>query len=603
MSVDFHFLRPLGFALLVPLVALVWWSLRKHVHGGLWSRVCDAALLPFIVQDGVAEVKNHAAWLLVAAGALAITALAGPVWERLPTPVSRTDAALVIALDLSSSMTAADIKPSRLARAKYKVADLLRGRKTGQTALLVFAAQSFVVTPLTTDTQTISAQLQALDTSIMPSQGSEPASALELARKLLQQAGMPDGDVLLITDGADDDAMTRARRVAQAASFRLSVLGIGSHDGAPIPDADGGFAKANNGAVVMTRLDSGALQTLTNSGRGFYLDSRADDSDVSAFNSYFDDQYATHAQRMEKLASSQWYEFGPWLLLPLLPLAALAFRRGVVVLLAAIALASLTPSPAVADWWRTPDQLGQKAFQAEDYATAAQDFSNPAWRAAARYRTGDFAGAVADLKDDDSALAHYNRGNALARQGQFDAAVAAYDEALKRAPDDGDAKHNKEVVAKQRQEQVQQQQDQSQQGQSNKREKNASSERSDPQSAGGKGEESDPDKNEGAPKASGGERTQDNQDSDNPGDKAQAKRQPRNKTEPSDTERDRNADQTAQQPGPQDPQSKSLEAEKLRATEQWLEQIPDDPAGLLKRKFELQYKQMYGDKPNGGDPW
>ena len=601
MSDDFHFLRPLWFALVVPLVALVWWSTRKRAHRGLWSRVCDAALLPFVVQGSVIDVKNRAAWLLVSAGALAITALAGPVWERLPAPVSRTDAALVIALDLSRSMTAADIKPSRLARAKYKVEDLLRGRKTGQTALLVFAAQSFVVTPLTTDTQTISAQLQALETSIMPSQGSEPASALELAHKLLQQAGMPEGDVLLITDGADEDAMTRARDVAQAASFRLSVLGIGSHDGAPLPDADGGFAKAGNGAVVMNRLDSDSLQALTNSGRGFYLESRADDSDVTAFNSYFESQYAAHAQLMKKLASSQWYEFGPWLLLPLLPLAALAFRRGVLIWFIAVALAGLAPRPAAADWWRTPDQLGQKAFQAKDYEAAAQHFDNPVWRAAARYRKGDFTGAVDDLKDDDTAQAHYNRGNALARQGQFGAAVAAYNEALKRAPDDGDTKYNKELVEKQMQEQ--QQKDQSQQGQSNKRDKNAGSERSEPQINDGKGSKSEPDKNPGAPNASGGQRSQENQKSDNPSANAQAKSQPRNKPEPSKTDEDQNENQPGQQARSQDPRSTSLEAEKIQATEQWLQQIPDDPAGLLKRKFELQYKQMYGDKPTEGNPW
>lgn len=600
MNPDFHFLRPLWFALLVPLIALVWWSARRHAQSGLWSRVCDAALLPFVVQGSVADVKNRASWLLVAAGALAITALAGPVWERLPTPVSRTEAALVIALDLSSSMTAADIKPSRLARAKYKVEDLLRGRKSGQTALLVFAAQSFVVTPLTNDSHTISAQLQALDTSIMPSQGSEPASALELASQLLQQAGMPEGDVLLITDGGDDDAMSRARDVAQSASFRLSVMGIGSHDGAPIPDADGGFARANNGSVVMTRLNRRDLEALSNSGRGFYLDSRADDSDVNAFNSYFDGQYAAHAQRMEKLASSQWYEFGPWLLLPLLPLAALAFRRGVLAWLAAVALVSLTPRPATADWWRTPDQRGQRAFQAQDYEAAAQDFENPAWRAAARYRKGDFLGAVQDLKDHDSAQAHYNRGNALARQGQFAAAVAAYDEALKRAPDDSDAKYNKALLEKQLE--TQEQQEQSQQDQSNKRNKNSGSERSQAQTNAGKGGKSEREKNEGAQNASGGERSQDNQDSDNPGDSAQANSRPRNKRKSSETEKDKD-DETAQQASPPDPQADPGAAEKLRATEQWLEQIPDDPAGLLKRKFELQYKQMYGDKTKRGDPW
>ena len=601
MSGDFHFLRPLWLPLLAPLVAWVWWSMRTRARGSLWSRVCDAALLPFVVQDSGSEVKSRATCLLIAAGTLAIVALAGPVWERLPVPVFRADAALVIALDLSSSMTAADIKPTRLARAKYKVADLLRGRKTGQTALLVFAAQSFVVTPLTNDTQTIGAQLQALETSIMPSQGSEPASALALAGKLLQQAGMPEGDVLLITDGADDDAMSRARDAAQAASFRLSVLGIGSHDGAPIPDADGGFTKASNGTVIMTRLDSDSLQAVSNSGRGIYLESRADDSDVTALNSYFDSEHAAHAQRLAQLASSQWYELGPWLVLPLLPLAALAFRRGVLGWLAAVALASLTPRPATADWWRTPDQLGHQAFEAKDYAAAAQEFDNPAWRAAARYRKGDFTGAAQDLKDDDTAQGHYNRGNALARQGQFGAALAAYDEALKRAPDDGDAKYNKELIEKQLR--AEQQKDQPQQpGQSNKRERDPRSERSEQQFSGDKGGQSEQDSS-GATNAGGGERSSDDQRNDEASQNSQAQGQSRDKLEPSTTDADQHDDPPAQEPSAQDAAATALEAENNHATEQWLQQIPDDPAGLLRRKFEYQYKQMYGDKPNEGNPW
>ncbi len=601
MSGDFHFLRPLWLLLLAPLVAWVWWSMRTRARGSLWSRVCDAALLPFVVQDSGSEVKSRATCLLIAAGTLAIVALAGPVWERLPVPVFRADAALVIALDLSTSMTAADIKPTRLARAKYKVADLLRGRKTGQTALLVFAAQSFVVTPLTNDTQTIGAQLQALETSIMPSQGSEPASALALAGKLLQQAGMPEGDVLLITDGADDDAMSRARDAAQAASFRLSVLGIGSHDGAPIPDADGGFTKASNGTVIMTRLDSDSLQAVSNSGRGIYLESRADDSDVTALNSYFDSEHAAHAQRLAQLASSQWYELGPWLVLPLLPLAALAFRRGVLGWLAAVALASLTPRPATADWWRTPDQLGHQAFEAKDYAAAAQEFDNPAWRAAARYRKGDFTGAAQDLKDDDTAQGHYNRGNALARQGQFGAALAAYDEALKRAPDDGDAKYNKELIEKQLR--AEQQKDQPQQpGQSNKRERDPRSERSEQQFSGDKGGQSEQDSS-GATNAGGGERSSDDQRNDEASQNSQAQGQSRDKLEPSTTDADQHDDPPAQEPSAQDAAATALEAENNQATEQWLKQIPDDPAGLLRRKFEYQYKQMYGDKPNEGNPW
>jgi len=602
MSGYFHFLRPAWFLVLPLLFALVWWAMRGRARGGVWSRVCDAALLPYIVQGGTADLKSRAGWLLGLAGTLAVIALAGPVWERLPVPVFRGEAALVIALDLSNSMNAEDIKPSRLERAKFKVADILRARKTGQTALLVFAAQSFVVTPLTNDVQTLGAQLLALDTSIMPSQGSEPASALKLAGKLLQQAGMPNGHVLLITDGGDEDAMRRAREEAEAASFRLSVLGMGTRDGAPVPDSDGGFTKGANGALVMAHLDDDSLTALANAGKGVYLESRADDSDVAALDRYLDDDRAAHAQRLEKLASNQWYEVGPWLVLPLLPLAALAFRRGVLVLVASVLLAGLMPRPAQAGWWQTPDQQGQSAFADKDYAGAAQAFENPAWRAAARYRAGDYAGAASDLQEADSALAHYNRGNALARQGQLPAALAAYEEALKRAPEDADAKYNKELIEKLlKKDEQQQQNQQSQPGQSGKDDKQAESDRGEQQFDGEKGGESQ-EPNDGATNAGGGARSKENQHSEQSSDSAQAKGEAREKLDQAKAQAGDEKDEQSQSEAAAAMQNES-ESERAQATEQWLRQIPDDPAGLLRRKFEYQYKQIYGDRPSEGDPW
>jgi len=107
---------------------------------------------------------------------LTIIALAGPTWQRLPSPAFRNESALIIALNLSASMDAADIKPSRIAKARYKIADLLKQRKDGQTALLVYGGDAFTVTPLTSDVATISSQLEALTTDIMPSPVSIPVT-------------------------------------------------------------------------------------------------------------------------------------------------------------------------------------------------------------------------------------------------------------------------------------------------------------------------------------------------------------------------------------------------------------------------------------------
>ncbi|MCW8982993.1 MAG: VWA domain-containing protein, partial [Gammaproteobacteria bacterium] len=150
----FHFLRPDWLWALIPLaiVLLLWY--RREGKSRSWQNYCDPELLPFLMV-GSEVGRSH---LLMVTGGLAglltIIALAGPTWEQRPQPLFRAQSAMVIALDLSLSMNATDVRPNRLDRAKLKLRDILERRKEGQTGLLVFAAEPFVVSPLTTDTAT-----------------------------------------------------------------------------------------------------------------------------------------------------------------------------------------------------------------------------------------------------------------------------------------------------------------------------------------------------------------------------------------------------------------------------------------------------------------
>ncbi|MDM8563018.1 VWA domain-containing protein, partial [Candidatus Marithioploca araucensis] len=179
------------------------------LSSGNWKTVCDPQLLPHLLLDEEGKRRIWPIYALGIGGLLSILALAGPTWERLPQPAFRDQSALVIVLDLSRSMDATDIEPSRLVRARFKVADILKQRKEGQTALIVYAEDAFIVTPLTDDTETIASQLSVLNTSLMPSQGSRVDIALKKAGILLKQAGLKKGNVLLITDGVNE---TRARK-------------------------------------------------------------------------------------------------------------------------------------------------------------------------------------------------------------------------------------------------------------------------------------------------------------------------------------------------------------------------------------------------------
>ena len=180
---ELHFLRPWLLLAFIPFVFFAWRLLKQRSKAGLWESVCEPELMPFII-DASSASKGKLHYVLFIVSTLVILAMAGPTFEKLPTPVFRQQSALVMVLDLSRSMNAQDIKPSRLERAKFKISDLLRMRKDGQTALVVFADQAFVVTPLTNDAKTIENQLPALTTDIMPSQGSNLLVGYKKSRRL-----------------------------------------------------------------------------------------------------------------------------------------------------------------------------------------------------------------------------------------------------------------------------------------------------------------------------------------------------------------------------------------------------------------------------------
>lgn len=324
---EFHFIRPYWLLALLPYLILLVLLLKKKLHQGNWSQVCDSELLPYILQQHAVTQSRWPFGLGAFAALLCIIALAGPTWARLPAPVFRNDAALVIALDLSASMNAADIKPSRLVRARYKIADILNRRKDGQTALLVYAGDVFTVAPLTDDTETIQAQLNALNTDIMPVQGSNTALALEKAVHLFKQAGLQNGQILLITDGVEDEqAMDQAEKLNP---YSLSVLAVGTSEGAPIQVPGGGFLKDRQGNIVIPKLDQTRLRHLASIGGGSYQLISANDSDIEHLLKAIDRQaLLEQSEQQSDLLLEQWQEQGPWLLLLVLPLTALLFRRG-----------------------------------------------------------------------------------------------------------------------------------------------------------------------------------------------------------------------------------------------------------------------------------
>ncbi|MFI3122439.1 MAG: tetratricopeptide repeat protein, partial [Methylococcales bacterium] len=350
-----------------------------------------------------------------------------------------------------------DIKPSRLIRARYKIADILKQRKDGQTALLVYAGAAFTVTPLTDDTETIDSQLSALTTDIMPSEGNNTSIVLEKAVELFKQAGLQKGQILLVTDSVDSDKTMATVKALD--NYTVSILGVGTTDGAPVALPEGGFLKDEQGTIVVPKLDAGDLAKLAQAGKGVYQTITANDADIKTLLSAVDKPVQQEGKENKNLLLDQWEDKGPWLLLLVLPLAALSFRKG----LLCVGLLLLLPLPKNSyafewqDLWQNKDQQAQQAYKNNQFEQAANLFKNPDWKAAAHYKAGAYDKALDSLKVNQTALSAYNQGNALAQSGQLEEAVKAYEKALTLNPDDADAKYNKALVEKELEKQKQEQ--------------------------------------------------------------------------------------------------------------------------------------------------
>lgn len=582
---NFHFLRPLWLLALIPAVIFITALWRVNSVVTAWDRAIDKSLLPFLLDRSKNASQRTPLLLLFFAWVLSSIALAGPVWEQLPQPVQKREDSLVIVMDLSLSMFAPDHQPNRLDLAKRKLRDILALREEGQTALIVYAGDAHTVTPLTDDVVTISALVPSLSPNIMPLFGSDPMSGIALAIGLLDDVGATNGKILLMTDGISgfDQELLIAEQM-QETNYELLIMGIGTEEGAPIRTNDGSFLTDANGATVIPRLNRNVLQSLANRVGGRYHDIQLADSDLEFL--------LTQNPLMEEPELSDveeqfdvWYETGPWLLLLVLPLVALSFRRGwlfgFTLLFGAGLLLPSQPAEAL-DWrdlWLTKNQQAAEAFAQDDPATAAALFQTPEWQGAASYRAENYEAAIAGFSANNSPDGHYNRGNSLALLSNYAEAIAAYNIAIEMDPNHADAIHNKEIVEKL----LEQQEAEAGENQDGDSEENQSEQNS---------------QNESEQQENSEQQDQQSQE----GDQEQQQEQQQNQA-PDDQE---TSESNSEQNTPSDTSNEDFEEQ--QSLEQWLRRIDDDPGELLRRKFRFQYRQRQlngtaNSLQNGGQIW
>lgn len=644
---DFQFVRPWWLLALVLVPVLPWWLHRLRLRRNVWRDAVDAHLLPHLIEGGAdARSGRIARGPLLAAIALllAILALAGPSWRSLPQPLWQDRTPLVVAVDLSEASTAADLPPSRLLQMRAKLTRILRERGGGQIALVAFAGDAYIVSPLTDDAANIELFVDALSPEVMPGDGQRAARAIREAVLLLERAGFSRGDILLMTHRADAAARSAAGE-ARAAGFRVSALGLGS--------ADGGSYVDRRGRRQRTWLDAEGLRAMVDAGDGRFVAASVDDGDLHALGVLRADRVDDAAASGRKRGALAIDE-GFWLLPPLLLLALFAFRRGV---LAVALLALCLPWQVVhaddGSLWQRRDQAEHVRLQ----------------RGVEAYRSGDYKAAMSHWADLPGADAAYNRGNALARQGRYDEAIAEYDRALRQRPGMADAIENRRVAdaarrqaqppaSKDRDRQQQDKQDpgrqgqdkqgQGQQGQGKRDEAKQNEPKQNDQKQGAKqdAKQDGAGQNQGTPSQGDQGRKQQGQpggnaqpdppqnQSQNPPQNQQAQGRPPASPKPSGTPSPaRSQAQPAASPPPEAPvdaaaqrQADAAQRERMRraqagaasppqspaagetkpgaapvrdaraserrlANEAWLRRVPDDPGGLLREKFKLEERR------------
>jgi len=636
---QFHFLRP-EYLLLLLLLPVILWCLRSIRNGDNdWQKAIDSRLLRHLTPDSKNTRSSSWRGPVLVAWILISFALSGPTWEKKPSPVIQVQDNLIVVLDLSISMLASDVTPDRLTRGKQKIQDLLKRRKEGNTALIVFSGDSHVVTPLTDDVKTIASNLPALDPFIMPVIGSRPDLAVEQALSLIDQASVSRGRILMITDSIETDQAGNISEQLQDRPVTLSILAVGTAEGGPVNLPERGYLK-HEGSVVIPKLDFSLLESIARQNGGNMARISLDDGDLDALDvtgARFIAQQQRENDALSEKGFDAWEDRGYLLLVVIIPLVLLAHRQGTLLVL----LLCLLPwKPAQAfewqDLWKTKDQQAAELLEQGDPEGAAELFESPEHKALSQFKAEkyeDAARTYSSVLDEnetpDTSDLLYNKGNALAHQQKFEEALAAYDEALSVNPSHEDARFNKSVI-EQYLEQQSQQNDKSDSENSENSESSENSENSD-ESQQGDGESSEDQSRERSQQNQQNNRQQDS--GQNAQDQNQSPRQDtpqgqqaeqdsppeteQNGPGASQTEQGDEAENEAQQqsqasqgestedsekPTPSSQAVEALSEEDKQSFEQWMRRVPDDPGGLLRRKFEQQARERDRRGPEDGDP-
>lgn len=416
--------------------------------------------------------------MVVAAEVLLLLALARPELGQKEETIVRQGLDIMVLVDVSRSMLAEDVVPSRLEAAKRKVLDLTQVMSGERLALVPFSGTAFVQCPLTSDYDAVRLFLDLLTPELLPRGGSNIGQALSIALNSIKET--PDekrrgSAILVFSDGEDlSGGLETAVGEAVKLGVRVFAIGLGTELGAPIPLVDGGFQKDLDGKMVVTRRESKALEQMAAKTGGAYWSWSLDGNDIDRFSKAMAEGGGAQVgeeKRMVGQPAFQYFVAAAFLLLfaegsmLTFPLVRRGFRRGLAAIFLGILLAPT--NAAVASSIKAQEAFDQKAYEdaARLYGEEAKQKSGDEAarlhynRGVAAFQAGRFEEAEkafeqAGQGQDPKLKSHsfYNQGTAAAKQGRLDAAIEAFKQALSFDPDDKAAKENFSALQKAKEE-------------------------------------------------------------------------------------------------------------------------------------------------------
>ena len=423
----FHFLRPDYLWLSIPLAIIVLLGVLVYSENNSWKKHIGKHLRPYVIQKGTAWKSRLIHLSLFIMFGLALFGFLGPTWEEVKEPTKKLESQLVIALDLSQSMLATDVSPTRLERAKFKIQDFLEANPRAETSLKVFTESTHTVIPFTTDYKIILDHLDGLKPSMMPNHGTSYNNLFTNLDSLFV-GNKAEGKILLITDDLEGMDVQKVSAFMQQNNVLLKVYPISTLSGGTVPSfRNAKYPLKVNGKIITSQRNQSLSRDLQAIDKVDVLDMSLDNSDVKLLaediskNLVFEEKPDTEDEN--------WLDNGYLFVLPLLILFGFSFRKGWAIysLLFFMSLTSCSQfseddslnKMTFKDLWLTKNYQGQQAYNKGDYMEASKLFKDPMNQGVSYYKQGDYLSAKTSFEKDSSNTGLYNLGLTYAKLGDL----------------------------------------------------------------------------------------------------------------------------------------------------------------------------------------